>query len=77
MTKEEWEEACGFHDKEEYLVRAIKRHLLTEYQKNVLINHDLSVEDVLNGRWPMDLEDVISIILEEWNQTLGWHEFGF
>jgi len=77
MTKEEWEEACGYFDKEEYLVAAIKKHLLTEDQKQILFNMNLSVEDLLNGRYPIGQGELIQhIFYDVWNEKLGWKDFG-
>jgi hypothetical protein len=71
MTKEEWEAECGFHDKEEYLVSAIKRLLLTDEQRDKM--HRL---DLLNGRYPYEQsENVQRWFYDPWNAKLGWEEF--
>ena len=65
-------------DSEEYLVSAIKKYLRTEKQKQWLYNHDLSIEDCLNGRYPGNLEEEVDEVLyKPWNEILGFHEFGF
>lgn len=76
MTKEEWEELCGFYDKEEYLVKAIRKSLLTPEQKKLMDECGLSIEDMLNGRYGEEKEEVIFKIYDEWNEKLGWMEFG-
>ncbi len=77
MTKAEWEEECGFHDKEEYLVAAIKRCLRTDEQRQLLYTADLSIEDLLNGRYSIQYSVMVQHIFDEWNKKLGWKEFGF
>ncbi len=76
MTKEQWEEESGFHDKEEYLVSAIRRHLLTDEQRDRLHRLDCSIEDLLNGRYPYEQsENVQQWFYDPWNAKLGFDEF--
>lgn len=64
-------------DSEEYLVSAIKQYLRTEEQRKWLYDHDLSIEDCLNGRYPGDLEEeVAEVLYKPWNEILGFREFG-
>jgi hypothetical protein len=75
-TKEKWEEVCGYGESEHYLVAAIKRHLLTPEQKAFLNKHDLSIEDVLNGRFAIRLSGTLTEkLFKPWNAVLGWKEF--
>lgn len=62
---------------EEYTVPAIKKHLRTQEQKEQLDALDLSIHDVLNGRFSAVQEAQILLILEAWNQKLGKKVFGF
>jgi len=75
-TRESWDEVCGYHDDEHWIVDAIKAHLLTPQQRQWLFEHDLSVEDLLNGRYGGDLEEEIYKIYDDWNKKLGFKEFG-
>jgi len=74
-TRQAWEEATGFGEEEQYLVDAIKKHLLTPEQNGLLEGFRLSIEDVLNGRVGMLDTSWARTMLEQWNSKLGWHEF--
>ena len=63
---------CG----EEYLVQAIEKHLQTEDQRKRLFDARLSVEKILNGRYYGEQEPLVQAIYNEWNQKLGFKEFG-
>ena len=76
-TKESWDEACGFHDSEEYIVAAIKKHLRTPAQKAQMDKADVTIEDVLNGRIEGGSPDWVQVMYDDWNIKLGWKEFGF
>ena len=77
MTKEQWNEECGFGEDECYLVGAIKKHLLTPAQKEFLHQFDMTIEDLLNGRWPVHMGEFLQThFFDEWNKILGWKEFG-
>ena len=76
MTKEQWKEECGFYDSEEYLVSAIRRILLTDEQRDRLHRLNVSIEDLLNGRYPFDQsENIQRWFFDPWNAKLGWEEF--
>jgi len=64
---------------EEYAVMFIKAHLRTPAQKEWLDSQDLSIEDVLNGRFgdKPDHEAYIDNMFVEWNAKLGQKVFGF
>jgi hypothetical protein len=63
---------CG----EQYLVEAIEKHLLTEDQRKRMFDAHLSIEKMLNGRYGISLSPVVQAIYDEWNQKLGFKEFG-
>jgi hypothetical protein len=65
-----------FHD-EHYLVTAIRKFLLTPEQKALMAKHDMSIEDMLNGRTNGRQSQVVTRIYHEWNAKLGFHDFGF
>jgi len=75
MDKKKWEEECGYNEAEHYLVSAIKKHLLTEEQRKELFEYNLSIEDILNGRYTGDEEPVVLKMYKDWNEKLGWKEF--
>jgi len=57
---------------EDYNVVFIKRYLLTSYQLEVLTREVLSIEDFLNGRFPVsDWGMVDTVFFVEWNAKLG------
>jgi hypothetical protein len=67
----------GDWDKEEYLVQAIKRHLLYGNRKRLIANVGLSTEDILNGRYaPGGQTEVVNGVFHEWNTWLGFYCFG-
>jgi hypothetical protein len=66
----------GDFDDEEYLVKAIKRHLRDEEDKATLARLDLTIEDCLNGRVNGEQEPEVLRMYEKWNQKLGFHHFG-
>lgn len=72
-----WEEVQKFFLEEEFheehrLVTAIKTYLLTDKQKKALYKKDLSIEDMLNGRYVGTSEKFVYKILDEWNEKLGF-----
>lgn len=81
MTQKEWFESPGCCDgeflSEEYLVQAIRNLLLTETQRKTLFNLNLSIEDMLNGRYNDTQEQQVLLMFSEWNNTLGFKTFGF
>jgi hypothetical protein len=76
-----WEEVQAFFAKdgefptEDSLITAIKKHLRTGEDRAWLERHDLSLEDLLNGRYPLALGHEVSQILGRWNQRLGCRYF--
>jgi hypothetical protein len=64
-------------DSEADQVRFIKAHLRTSDQKDWLDKQDLSIEDVMNGRFNEHQEGYIQKMHEEWNLKLGRKIFGF
>lgn len=76
LTKEIWRELTS--QSEEALVRAIKKYLRTENQRDWLHDHDLTIEDLLNGRYPIKIGDEVErLFYRQWNTKLGWKAFGF
>ena len=76
-----WQEVQKFFleeefDREEYLVKAIKKHLITPAQKKVLFDIDASIEELLNGRISGKYEKKIDKIFKEWNSKLEHKHFG-
>jgi hypothetical protein len=67
-----------YENYEEGKVALIKAHLRTPEQKQWLFDNDLSIEDVLNGRFgsPQDAY-ITGPMFAEWNQKMGHHAFGF
>jgi len=63
-----------FHN-EHYLVEAIKTHLRSSANRDKLQKLDLSIEDVLNGRYGIKDEFFVRQIFNEWNQKLGYIHF--
>ena len=61
---------------EEYLVRAIRKQLLTPEQKQAMSSADLTIEDMLNGRVNEQQEELVDSIFQEWNVFLGMDYFG-
>ena len=62
---------------EEYAVQAIRNHLLTDAQKRQLFDADLSIEDMLNGRFGLSREGLVKDMFADWNEKLGETQFGF
>lgn len=77
-----WEEVAEFWRnedfyEEQYLVEAIERWLLTEDQRKRLFDMRLSIEKILNGRYPCNDEycNFVRQIFKEWNDKLGFESF--
>ena len=73
------EEVCYtllYPDREEHTVDIVKQYLRTSEQKAWLDAHDLSVEDLLNGRYGGDDESGVEAIYGAWNAKLGRKMFG-
>jgi len=64
-------------DKESDQVRLIKKYLRTSQQKEVLDQLDLSIEDLLNGRFTQSQSKIVKVIFQEWNDKLGTKEFNY
>jgi hypothetical protein len=63
---------------EEYVVAAIKKHLRTEAQRQKMFEFDLSIEDILNGRFGIEAHDgFVSKMFTDWNKKLGTKVFGY
>lgn len=77
-TKDMWEETCGFYDSEQYVVSAIRQHLLSEEHRQEMFNRNVTISDVLNGRVEgEDAEEFTGRLFADWNAKLGWHQFGY
>lgn len=61
---------------EEYVVAVIKRYLRTSEQKAWLDGQDLSIEDLMNGRYGGEQEPIVLSIYNDWNAKLGVRYFG-
>lgn len=64
-------------DTEEDTIRLIKKYLRTPEQKALLDEADLSIEDLLNGRYANGYQGLAESLFADWNQRLGKKEFGF
>src|SRR5260370_21868357 len=68
------EEVCytlPYPDREEHTVDIVKQYLRTSEQKAWLDAHDLSIEDLLNGRYGGDDEPGVEAIYGSFNTKLG------
>ena len=66
-----------FHD-ERYLVRFIKRHLLTEKHQTMLNKYGLSISDCLNGECgETGQRESTSVekMFKDWNKKIGFEYF--
>jgi len=61
---------------ENEIVNIIRAYLLTEKQRTVLFNLNLSIEDCLNGRYGEKEEVEIYKIYQDWNKKCGQAQFG-
>lgn len=66
-------------DDEPNLVMAIKKHLRTEEQRKLMYEHDLSIEDMLNGRVIVSSPayEAQRQILKDWNAKIGHSYFQY
>jgi hypothetical protein len=76
LSLEVIEQLVNGFDSEEYLVAAIKRYLRDDADKAELYRLDLSIEDVLNGRYGAEDEPHIITMFEKWNAKIGQKVFG-
>ena len=60
---------------EHYQVDAIKKHLRTEEQRKKMFELDVSIEEILGGRYPRSKGRAVDAILKEWNKKLGFRAF--
>ena len=65
---------CGAD--EHWVVAIIKQHLQTDEQRLWLYEHDLYIQDLLNGRTTGDVDDEVRAIFANWNEKLGRQYFG-
>jgi hypothetical protein len=77
-----WEQVVEFWKngefyQERYAVEAIEKHLQTEDQRKWMFDSRLTIEQMLNGRYPGDVEEDVYAIFAEWNAKLGFKAFGF
>lgn len=67
----------GDWPEEHYFVLAIKKHLRTPAHKAMLEQHDISIEDMLNGRVAeQEARIAKDEIFRDWNAALGFRCFG-
>jgi hypothetical protein len=72
-----WESAMVMLDSEPELVGLIRKHLLTEDQRQRIFDADFSIEDALNGRIAdAGKQAICDAIYQEWNAKLGYRSFG-
>jgi hypothetical protein len=65
-----------FYD-EQYLVAAIKRHLLTDKQAAWMSHFGIDIPQMLNGRVAGVMEQAVEeTIYHDWNKKLGHYQFG-
>lgn len=64
----------GFQS-ERRLVEAIRYYLLTPEQEAIYREHQVNIEDTLNGRHDAAITPVFDRIRAEWNRTLGFRSF--
>lgn len=66
-----------FHE-EEYLVGAINKHLRTNEDRALLYKHDISIEDILNGRVSgEERHKVVEDMMARWNIEIGAPHFSY
>lgn len=59
----------------EYLEAAVRRHLLTTDQEDVLLACRLTVGDILRGKYPPARANTVRRILNIWNAAIGFPKF--
>lgn len=62
-------------DKEEDTVKVIKEHLRTPLHKLAMDQTDVSIEDMLNGRFTQAQGLTVKLIFTAWNKKLGKEVF--
>jgi hypothetical protein len=63
----------GVHSEHE-VVRAIRKGLLSQEERQWMFDHDVTVEDMLNGRVENDPPEVHAMFVR-WNEVLGFKAF--
>jgi hypothetical protein len=59
-------------------VQIIRKQLLTQEDRKLMFDLDISVEDILDGRVEGEEADEASkLIMKHWNERLGMNIFGF
>ena len=61
---------------EHYLVEAIEKWLLTDEQRQSILDAGLTIEKMLNGRYNGNQKGLVYGIYNEWNNKLGFKAFG-
>lgn len=64
-------------DSEEVSIDLIKKYLRTPAQKEMLDKFDLTIADLLNGRYAQAYAAAVQSIFDDWNQRLGEKHFGY
>lgn len=76
LNEKEWRRQADHG--EEYLIALIKKYLITKEQRAILIANDWEITDILNGRIPCGVLDMLDKeFFKPWNEKLGWKEFGY
>ena len=65
----------GEFDDEPYLVDAIRKHLLTPAQQQVMERAEFTIVDLLNGHTRFNQGQAVRQITTEWNKKLGFKAF--
>ena len=60
---------------EHYHIQAIERYLLTPEQRKRIADYNLTIEKMLNGRYGIAEETMVSGIYKEWNEKLGFYYY--
>jgi len=64
------------HDDDTWKIEGIKKYLRTEEHKKMLYDMDLSLEDILRGRYSGESESDVYKIFADWNEKLGFKAYG-
>ena len=76
FTEEEWH-TWENPDDEIYTIDLIKKYLRTDAQKSWLSVEDLTISDILSGRFNENQEPIVQSFFDDWNNKLGSKHFGF
>ncbi len=77
LDQEFWKRQAEGQSEEEELVRVIHGDLLTEGQALWLVQQKLTINNLVNNRYPVSLTDEVEAIFDDWNQKLGRYTFGY